>query len=959
MDLLFLLEEKSQPPPGQEELDPETFLSILLPKEGYPLTPGYLSIPLSLPSGSTVVVNGKEYLLSQGRETVTVPVPSSVTEFTLTLFASHPGGLTTYLERRYPVEDPGPFVVGFLSGKYRLSRSLKGETEYRERKEILGEGRLYGEASLGEEGKVKFQVKTEEREVSRFKGVFRDIPGERVDRTDPFRSYPTYGDLSTTVEELPGGRPIGLDLSYRHQEVAIGTVEEKGSYSLLKGGTDRFYGGRIKLSTLPLISPQVTYETELHITGKHENTLWSMDRMKSTGGLLYRLREQNIVEGSETVIVEEEDPFTGTRYTIRELVPGKDYTLDYLTGNLWLFTPVEIAGPPQTVIREGTSFGDRPRYIVVSYRFIPTQALSIYGHGETLIQRFDYGDVGIHYDESVEEGRRRDGILFTTLRPTTDSVFHLEAGRRFGYTQKVGFSTDGGLQYTVSESTLLPPKNAFLSTGRFTLGTIEWDLSFRHLQGGYQPLRYLTSTTQTTIGVGARYPLGERSHIAIREDRQWEEDRSLSHKEWGQVRYPLGSFFLTHEVALKTSSTDRLIRRGDLGSGAEYPVNETITVYGSHQHEVYRKGEIGEPRFYRSTIGSLLKITEEFRTFTEGFRSVRTYGGRVGGEYSQGEKGVRVSYGVERDRWSPSTVGVFSTYGSTPISSTFRVSAGEEIRHLHREVGNATLLGGEYTPYSFLSFGFSGERGEYPEPGGLRRRGVARLKIRGSFLGWQGAGMGGYRFQKDSYGWIIGRDGEGEITFPPQGDFSHRVGFRYAFDYDVTRAEPSSRYQEIYGGSAYRPKDTDRLQVLSMVRYAREILPPRLDISRTEIFAMIFSLDSTYRLTSRWDIGGKISGKRSGVRWEGFLSDPIYTYLFIARTSVILYSPLDLAGEYRLYLQPQNRITLHGPAVEVGVRPEKWVRFSIGWQFTRFEDELMPHDRMDAEGIYVRVMGIW
>jgi parallel beta-helix repeat protein len=956
---LIFLEETSQPPPGREELEPHTFLTLHLPPEGTRLYPGFIEIRGEVPRGTEVRVNDSPVTVEEGRFVTRIPVAEG-DPLSVDLTAIHPLGLKASFYRSYPVEGSDFFGVGFIQHRTTLYRTLEGE-DFSRRWSHTGVAKLYLEDRFPQ-GSLRFRLRTPEEEWSLLPRSLRNLERSELNLVDPHRSYPTYGDGSTTVEELPGALFVGMDLRYNNQRWEIGTIEESSRYSLLSSSNRRFTGTRLHLTTQPFFE-STSYTTDLDLSLSYEESLYTVDRLVSTGGLVYRLREGNVVEGSEVVVVEEEDPITGIRTVTRTLTYGKDYTIDYLSGTIWLYTPLELSSGPTPVIRD-SSITDRRKFLVVSYRYRPSFKLSEWGHGETLVQKLtDRAQVGVHYDESVETGRSRSGLTWLSLSPTDGTDLRFEFGRRWGILRSYGESQDGGLTYSITGSTLEPPANAFLGTARTTAGPFTFDLYGRRLEAGFQGFRYLPQGDENAFGAGVGWQITEGVTAEVRGDLQRVVDLSRSHSQRVRLRYPLGPLEVIHEGRLLTTLEPDRTQRGDLGLGLRYPLTERLTLYGDHQHEVYMKNLEG-PRFYRTTLGTQVVLSPGIGGFLEGSRSSEVYGGRIGARVFGEEGDGSISYGIERDIFEQRYTGILGAHGGYNLSPSVRMMGGQEIRHAHREVGYATLLGTEWRAFPRLKLGIEGERGEYPQDRISPERSAVRGKIQGEIPPLPGfldlplrVGLiGGIRWQKGVTD-TTGRSLESEVASPWERSFSLRFGFRYAWDETSPGGGLQAFYQEFYLGGAYRPITWDRLQVLGMLRFARELLLPRLDPSRTEVQALIASLDGTYRLTRYLEVGGKVSGKRSGVKWEGFRSDPLYTYLFIAHTALIFYHPFDFAGEYRLYLQPQTRTRSHGPAVEIGARPGPYLRFAIGYQFVGFEDELRPHDRMDAEGIYLKVAG--
>src|SRR5690606_14414154 len=65
-------------------------------------------------------------------------------------------------------------------------------------------------------------------------------------------------------------------------------------------------------------------------------TVAGRDELRGTGGSLYFLRRQDVLEGSERVRIEIRDKDSGIVLSVKNLTPVLDYDIDYLQGRLLL-----------------------------------------------------------------------------------------------------------------------------------------------------------------------------------------------------------------------------------------------------------------------------------------------------------------------------------------------------------------------------------------------------------------------------------------------------------------------------------------------------------------------------------------------------------------------------------------------------------------------------------------------
>lgn len=950
----------SAPPPGFSAVDLSRFLSLDLPRGDQPLRTGRQQLTGRALPGTELRIGGRAVAVEpDGRFVAPIDV-TAAPSFALSVSAEHPRlGLRSAFERSWPVEDPGLLAVGVLdlhSTHVREADFAAGD--FRRWWEHGGSARFYVEGTIKGEVLLKARLRTADATVEEFLPTLLKWQGSAADLIDPERTYPVYGDAATSADLAPAAGPLYLLLGWRDQVLEVGTIEIDHGPSRLDDGLDRAYGARVRVSTAPLAP---TAPTTLDVWGTQPQSAFAQDRLAVTGGLIYRLRHGDVEEGSLRVTLQEEDTVTGTLRTLRELQIGVDVDVDWLSGRLWLLRPVSIGGPGAAVVRDDTLPGGT-RWLVVDYRWRPLDPLEAAGHGERFAQQIgQYGEAGVVYREEHDDGDlSRRGRTWLTVRPATDTTVDLEFGRRWGRQLERATSLDGGLLWDVTSSTIDEPANAWAGGVRSQVGPVEIEADGRHLDAGYGSLRYAGGGYEDAAGLGFAWQVTDGVRTGLRGDFSDREGTAISEERlWAE--YPAGPFILRNEARTRQD-----LRgpgdRGDLGARLTWPLPPRWTVWGEHQQQVFGMPSGGAATMdFRSGLGAEYAISATWSVFSEVYAGNRDRGGRLGGAFNRRGTSLQASYGIVEDIASGDLAGVAGVGGQQDVGSKVSVSGAEEVRHGDRERGHATLAGTTVRPLTGLSLGVEGEMGRFVT------REDDRLFERRAARGLAGLTLGAQRFDA-RLGWThafaAGLDVEGRSADTTWRSRWNRlaetlVRFRYARETSRPTDELLARYQEWGLGAAWRPVDHDRLQLLGMGRWARELLPPDRDPSRTELTGLLASLDGALRLGRAFEVGAKLGGKRTGVQWAGLRTDPVHTMLTAGRVAWIFHEPFDILGEYRYWHQFETGITEHGPLVELGVRPARYVRFAMGWNFTSFDDELRPHDRFDREGFRLRLQGLF
>jgi hypothetical protein len=159
-------------------------------------------------------------------------------------------------------------------------------------------------------------------------------------RMDPDYHYPTFGDDGTVAEDAP-------------TRASSMSSEKDDTYGLW---------GNFKIaipittwrtwtagSTAPTCTTRPSGTTSfgeprLMVDGfaADPGTVSGRDEFRGTGGSLYFLRRQDILEGSESVRIEVRDKDSGMVMAVKNLTPILDYDIDYLQGRILLAQPLPL-----------------------------------------------------------------------------------------------------------------------------------------------------------------------------------------------------------------------------------------------------------------------------------------------------------------------------------------------------------------------------------------------------------------------------------------------------------------------------------------------------------------------------------------------------------------------------------------------------------------------------------------
>ena len=233
-------------------------------------------------------------------------------------------------------------------------------------------------------------------------------PEDLLQRIDPNRYYPVYGDDSTTVQDAPTAGKFYVRLEKGDTSILWGDFQTQLTGTEFIQYARTLYGADLRYRS----SASTAYgekQRTLDAFWAEPGTLESRQEFLGTGGSLYYLQNQDVSIGSEQLWVQVRDRDSGIVISQTVLVPTQDYDINYMEGRVLLHSPLSTTADSATVVRTGGLDGD-PQYLVVSYEYVPDftnpHSIAVGGHvsqwfGDHLqlgLSSFHQGDPGEEQD---------------------------------------------------------------------------------------------------------------------------------------------------------------------------------------------------------------------------------------------------------------------------------------------------------------------------------------------------------------------------------------------------------------------------------------------------------------------------------------------------------------------------------------------------------------------------------
>lgn len=317
--------------------------------------------------------------------------------------------------------------------------------------EVAGRGAFYLKGKIKGEYLLTMSADTREQPIEDlFTNFASKDPRYLLERIDPDRYYPVYGDDSTTEWDAPTNGRMYVRLERGDSRAVWGNFQTQWTGLEFNQFSRSLYGGDVLLKSDAATSFGERRAT-LDVFGAEPGTLDSREEFRGTGGSLYYLRRQDITRGSERVWVELRDPVSGIALQRTQLIPGLDYDVNYLQGRILLRAPLPSTADGSTLVQAGNLSGNAV-YLVSTYEYAPglSEANSnVYGARASGWVN-DYLRLGASgYRQGEETDRQNLGGIDATLRYKPGTYMDIEGARSHG--PGTSFSSiDGGFGFNQS-----------------------------------------------------------------------------------------------------------------------------------------------------------------------------------------------------------------------------------------------------------------------------------------------------------------------------------------------------------------------------------------------------------------------------------------------------------------------------------------------------------------------------
>ncbi len=866
------------------------------------------------------------------------------------------------------------------------------QTHYDNDLSVDGRLAFYTRGKFGEEWELTASADTREGPLGEiFSNFMNKSPDAMFRRIDPDYYYPSFGDDSTVEEGAPTLGKFYARLKKQENYGLWGNFNIGYTGNTLAHVDRSLYGANLHLQSGGITSfgePRLYFDSFAAEPG----TVAGRDEFHGTGGSLYFLRHQDLLNGSERLRIEVRDKDSGMVVAVKNLTPALDYDIDYIQGRILLSEPLSATAPDSMLINSGASNGDLA-YLVARYEYTPgfneIDTLSVGGRMHYWVG--DYLKLGLTTNQNDEDGVQSSlSGTDLTLRKSVNTWLKIEVSQSEGASVDTLNSADGG--YSFDGTTPVIPDDA--SAGAYRIDTSvalsdmveglpgKFTLYQQELEAGYAAPGLATEHDTSQLGGSLEMPVNEQINLRLKSDMKSQQQGLETMANELDVDYLLNQQWTLsgglrmderqdHSVVVPASQEQG--DRTDLLVQAAYDSKANWSAYGYLQETVDVSGNRDENG--RMGAGGSYRVSERFKLNGELSAGDLGGAGKVGTEYLLTDRtNLYLNYALENERSDNglrARKGDVTTGFRTHYSDSASVYLEERYTYGDVPTGLTHSTGVDLAPNDRWNYGANLDLGTLKDPqtAATTERTALGLKVGYSFDSLSFASAFEYRVDNSEN--PLDASSSERTTWLTKNSLKYQVNPDWRligkYNHSVSQSSLGDFYNgdftEAVLGYAYRPINHDRLNALFKYTYFYNL--PTVDQVTIENTAAeyiqksnILSLDLSYDLTQRWTLGGKYA-YRQGQLSQDRLSQEFFdsnVSLYVVRADWHFLHRWDARVEGRMLEVPEAQDQRSGALLALYRHVGENVKLGLGYNFTDFSDDLTDLD-YDSQGYFINIVG--
>lgn len=973
-----------------------------LARQDIPLEGGTIKVQgTRIPDGRHVFVAGHPVPQAQGGAfTVEEILPSGL--HTVEVAVLDDAGNGELFLRDLELEKSDWFYVGLADITASLSdtsgpAALVTQDDAHYDNDLAVDGRLafFTQGKFGNRWNLTASADTREGPVEDlFSNFMQKSPDAVFRRIDPDQVYPTYGDDSTVEEAAPTLGKFYVKLRQDDNYGMWGNFRLNWTDNSLAHVDRSLYGGNLHYQTAATTS---FGEKRLQADGfvADPGTIAGRDEFRGTGGSLYYLRHQDILQGSDRLRIEVRDKVSGLVLAVKNLSPALDYDIDYLQGRVMLNQPLSPTSADDLLVASDTSGGNEV-WLVGRYEYSTgyDQLGSLSSGGRVQYWFGDSVKVGLTSSSSQETGNASNlNAGDITLRKSAATWFKAELSRTEGAGASAQLSNDGGFGFDAAATGALPGEEEELSASAsrfdasigfadvFKDGRGSLTVYQQTLDAGFVAPGVIADKATDQMGAALALPVGERAEVKAKYDIKTQEQGLETEAGEIDAGYRLTDHWTVSSGVRQESRADNSPvvpltqvegERTDLVLRATYDTKARWSAYGFAQGTVQASGNQEDNG--RIGAGGAWRVTDHFKTTAEASSGDLGMGAKVGTEYLVSDRtNVYLNYALENERSDNGERAQRGNLGSgfrTHWSDTTSVYLEEKYTHGDVPTGLTHATGLDYAPNDRWNYGASFDVGSLRDnrTGAELERQAIAFKVGYATALVKAASSLEVRLDDQQ---LIDRSHAERTTWLTRNSLKYQFSPDWRLIGKLNYSESTSsrgefydgRFIEAVGGYGYRPVLNDRLNLLFKYTYFYNLpASDQVTINNTAAEYIqkshILATDAIYDLTPRWSIGGKVAYRLGQVS-----QDRVNPQFFDSRAQLVILRAdwhvirhWDAVLEARQLDLPDAGDRKEGVLAALYRHLNDNVKLGAGYNFTTFSDDLTDLS-YDSQGVFINLVG--
>jgi hypothetical protein len=887
-----------------------------------------------------------------------------------------------------------------LKGKYLFMVGLAditlGEGKVSGNLESLSDGDDHLDGDIFVDGRLAFYLKgkvkgkylitaqmdTETAPIDElFDNIHKKDPQSIFRRLDPDQYYPVYGDDSTVTDDTDSQGKMYVRVEWDKSKALWGNYNTDITGTELSSFNRSLYGAKLDHRSTKTTSDG-DHKTDLTVFASEAQSAFRHNEFRGTGGSLYYLKDTDIVDGSEKVWIEIRQS-NGERVIEKvTLEEGRDYQIDDFQGRIILNRPLlQIAEQSYPSLIKDTPLDGDQVYLIADYEYVPddfdSDKASYGARGKVwLNDHFAVGGTYAHEDR-LDDDYELKGLDFTFKKNKGTYIKGEYAESESNQTQGSFASDDGGLNFNPFNSNTIGSNisgSAYSLEARVDLEDIS-SLSgsigawFKERDKGFSTSNLDTGNKTTDIGVEAITQINEKVDIAIRATQLEKEELSKETTASVQADVKVSekvtlSGELKHvkqeDLDVTTANTANSTE-GEATLGAfkvGYDLNKDINLYAIAQGTIDKKGAYENNDLLtlgiKAAMNSKLDVRGEFSSGSRGDAVTVGADYRASNSYS-----LYSNFTLSTDR-TDNNKKAFTVGQRKSVSDQLKVYTEHQFTHETTQSGVGHTFGLDYQLNKELVANLSVQTAKLDKvEGGLTDREAFSV------------GLNYKEDQTEASTRLEYRKDKGATEQTEQWVTTNRINHRltpslrlqgklnYSETNDQLGKTLDAKFAEVGFGFAYRPVNHDRHNILGRVTYLYDLQPlSQNEIPTPDEKSLIASLENSYQVNQRWEIGGKLAHKQSEIRSDrdAGIWEKNDASLVAIRARYHVTHNWDAMAQYHWLNSKESEDTEQGALMSVDRHIGKNMKVGIGYNFTDFDDDLSDTSG-DAKGWFVNLVG--